>query len=264
MGEIGFLRGIWLDASRRLTWLEDYAAAIDEDAQLPAPDRIERSVRFDHVSFKYPGTDRLVLDDVSIELPAGVVVAIVGENGAGKTTLVKLLCRMYAPTSGAIFVDDVDLAEISSQQWRERVAGAFQDFFRFEFQAHDDGRARRRAADGRAAGGVRCGRPGRCRRRDRPARSRARHAARTDMGRGRRGLVRAVAEAGARPGVHARPTRSFWCSTSRHRRSMPRPSMRCSSATPRRRAEIPATTATATAGSRSSSRTASRRCGWPT
>ena len=72
VGEIGFLRGIWLDASRRLAWLEDYAAAIDEDAQLPAPDRIERSVRFDHVSFKYPGTDRLVLDDVSIELPAGV------------------------------------------------------------------------------------------------------------------------------------------------------------------------------------------------
>jgi ATP-binding cassette subfamily B protein len=135
VGEIGFLRGIWLDASRRLAWLEDYAAGIDEDAQLPAPDRIERSVRFEHVSFTYPGTERLVLDDVSIELPAGVVVAIVGENGAGKTTLVKLLCRMYAPTSGAIFVDDVDLARISSQQWRERVAGAFQDFFRFEFRA---------------------------------------------------------------------------------------------------------------------------------
>ncbi|HEX4981457.1 MAG TPA: ABC transporter ATP-binding protein, partial [Ilumatobacteraceae bacterium] len=79
VGEIGFLRGIWLDASRRLAWLEDYAAGIDEDAQLPAPDRIERSVRFEHVSFTYPGTDRLVLDDVSIELPAGVVVAIVGE-----------------------------------------------------------------------------------------------------------------------------------------------------------------------------------------
>ena len=135
VGEIGFLRGIWLDASRRLAWLEDYAAGIDEDAQLPAPDRIERSVRFDHVSFTYPGTERLVLDDVSIELPAGVVVAIVGENGAGKTTLVKLLCRMYAPTSGTILVDDVDLASISSQQWRERVAGAFQDFFRFEFRA---------------------------------------------------------------------------------------------------------------------------------
>jgi ATP-binding cassette subfamily B protein len=135
VGEIGFLRGIWLDASRRLAWLEDYAAGIDEDAQLPAPERIERSVRFDHVSFKYPGTERLVLDDVSLELPAGVVVAIVGENGAGKTTLVKLLCRMYAPTSGAILVDDVDLASISTQQWRERVAGAFQDFFRFEFRA---------------------------------------------------------------------------------------------------------------------------------
>ena len=135
VGEIGFLRGIWLDASKRLAWLEDYAAGIDEFADLPAPDRIERSVRFEHVSFRYPGTDRLVLDDVSVELPAGVVVAIVGENGAGKTTLVKLLCRMYSPSSGTIFVDDVDLERISSQQWRERLAGAFQDFFRFEFRA---------------------------------------------------------------------------------------------------------------------------------
>jgi ATP-binding cassette subfamily B protein len=135
VGEIGFLRGIWLDASRRLAWLEDYAAGIDDDADLPAPDRIERSVRFEHVSFRYPGTEPLVLDDVTIELPAGVVVAIVGENGAGKTTLVKLLGRMYAPTSGAIYVDDVDLARISSQEWRERLAGAFQDFFRFEFRA---------------------------------------------------------------------------------------------------------------------------------
>ncbi|HWM19322.1 MAG TPA: ABC transporter ATP-binding protein [Ilumatobacteraceae bacterium] len=135
VGEIGFLRGIWLDASRRLTWLEDYAAGIDEGADLPAPDRIDRSVRFEHVSFKYPGTERLVLDDVSVELPAGSVVAIVGENGAGKTTLVKLLSRMYAPTSGTIFIDDIDLARISSRQWRERLAGAFQDFFRFEFRA---------------------------------------------------------------------------------------------------------------------------------
>ena len=203
VGEIGFLRGIWLDASRRLAWLEDYAAGIDEDAQLPAPDRIERSVRFDHVSFTYPGTDRLVLDDVTIELPAGVVVAIVGENGAGKTTLVKLLCRMYAPTSGAIFVDDVDLARISSQQWRERVAGAFQDFFRFEFRAlttvglGDEPRMDERPAVSDAVD------QGRRRRRHRPARTRARHATRSDMGCRRRGLLRSMAEARARPWIHA-------------------------------------------------------------
>jgi ATP-binding cassette subfamily B protein len=63
------------------------------------------------------------------------VVAIVGENGAGKTTLVKLLAKMYEPTSGRITVDGVDLARIRADEWRTRLAGAFQDFFRFEFRA---------------------------------------------------------------------------------------------------------------------------------
>lgn len=134
-GELGFLRGFWLDSSRRLTWLEDYAAAIDAGASAPAPSHLTIGIAFEHVTFAYPGTDRLVLDDVSLVLPAGTVVAIVGENGAGKTTLVKLLARMYAPTSGRITIDGVDLATISSATWRDRLAGAFQDFFRFEFHA---------------------------------------------------------------------------------------------------------------------------------
>jgi ATP-binding cassette subfamily B protein len=62
-------------------------------------------------------------------------VAIVGENGAGKSTLVKLLSRMYQPDSGRILVDGTDLARIRADEWRSRLAGAFQDFFRFEFQA---------------------------------------------------------------------------------------------------------------------------------
>jgi ATP-binding cassette subfamily B protein len=133
VGEIGFLRGIWLDSSRRLTWLEDYAAAIDARADAHAPATLEHGIRFDHVSFRYPGTERVVLDDVTLDLPAGAVVALVGENGAGKTTLVKLLCRMYAPTSGRIEADGVDIGRIPTHEWRTRLAGAFQDFFRFEF-----------------------------------------------------------------------------------------------------------------------------------
>jgi len=70
-----------------------------------------------------------------VTLPAGAVVAIVGENGAGKTTLVKLLAKMYEPASGSILVDDTPLARMSSGEWRARLAGAFQDFFRFEFRA---------------------------------------------------------------------------------------------------------------------------------
>jgi len=67
-------------------------------------------------------------------LKPGSVVAIVGENGAGKSTLVKLLCRMYQPDQGRILVDGVDLARIRADDWRAHLAGAFQDFFRFEFR----------------------------------------------------------------------------------------------------------------------------------
>jgi ATP-binding cassette subfamily B protein len=135
VGEIGFLRGVWMDSARRLAWLEDYAAAVLAPADQPSPTRLSHGVRFDHVSFAYPGTDRLVLDDVSLDLPAGTVVAIVGENGAGKTTLVKLLAKLYLPTRGRILVDGADLAAVSAVDWRRRLAGAFQDFFRFELPA---------------------------------------------------------------------------------------------------------------------------------
>jgi ATP-binding cassette, subfamily B, bacterial len=135
VGEIGFLRGFWMDGSRRLAWLEDYAASVAASGDLPAPQALHQGVRFEHVSFAYPGTSRTVLEDVSLRLPAGAVVAIVGENGAGKTTLVKLLAKMYEPSSGEILVDDVPLARLSAEDWRARLAGAFQDFFRFEFRA---------------------------------------------------------------------------------------------------------------------------------
>ena len=76
-----------------------------------------------------------MLDDITLTLPRGTVVAIVGENGAGKSTLVKLLAKMYEPTRGRITVDDIDLARVRAAEWRTRLAGAFQDFFRFEFRA---------------------------------------------------------------------------------------------------------------------------------
>src|SRR5262245_22974770 len=135
VGELGFLRGFWMDGSQRLAWLEDYAASVAAHADLPAPHSLQRGIRFDRVSFAYPGTTRLALDDVALTLQAGTVVAIVGENGAGKTTLVKLLAKMYEPTTGAIVVDGTPLSRIAAEDWRLRGAGAFQDFFRFEFLA---------------------------------------------------------------------------------------------------------------------------------
>lgn len=165
VGEIGFLRGIWIDGSQRMAWLEDYAASLraGEDAGVPA--RITDGIRLEQVSFAYPGTDRVVLDGVDLVLPAGGVIAIVGENGAGKTTLVKLLTRMYSPTSGRILVDGVDLERMPAAEWRTRLAGAFQDFFRFELATRhavgvgdvprfDDVPAVRTAVDRAGAGDV--------------------------------------------------------------------------------------------------------------
>jgi len=134
VGEIGFLRGTWMDGSRRLAWLEDYAAAM-RTGEVDPPDRLTEGIRFEGVSFAYPGSDRLVLRDVDLTLPAGAVVAVVGENGAGKSTLVKLLAQLYSPTSGRILVDSVPLDQLEPDAWRGRLAGAFQDFFRFELPA---------------------------------------------------------------------------------------------------------------------------------
>src|ERR1700679_3033832 len=133
VGEIGFLRGFWMDGSRRLAWLEDYAASIAAAGDLAVPSVLHRGLRLDHVSFTYPGTSRVVLEDVSVLLPAGAVVAIVGENGAGKTTLVKLLAKMYEPSSGSILVDDVPLARLPAGDWRARLRGAGPGFFLFLF-----------------------------------------------------------------------------------------------------------------------------------
>jgi ATP-binding cassette subfamily B protein len=126
-----------LRAAGRLLWLRDYAAGCRpaRAAIRAAPPRLAEGIVFDRVSFRYPGTERWALRDVSFRIPPGAVVALVGENGAGKTTLVKLLSRMYEPTSGRILVDGVDLAEIGVDAWRARLSAAFQDFARFELTA---------------------------------------------------------------------------------------------------------------------------------
>ena len=135
VGEIGFLRGIWLDGSRRLVWLENYAASFDAGADLPVPLRLVDGIRLQGVSFAYSGSEKLALDTIDLELPAGKVIAVVGENGAGKSTLVKLIAKLYEPTAGHILLDGQPLARMPAEAWRDRIAGAFQDFFRFEFQA---------------------------------------------------------------------------------------------------------------------------------
>ncbi|MER7009358.1 ABC transporter ATP-binding protein, partial [Dactylosporangium sp. NPDC000555] len=103
----------------------------------PPPDRLREGIALRGVSFAYPGTGRPALRDVDLVLPAGATVAIVGENGAGKTSLVKLLCGLYRPSRGTVTVDGTDLAGLSLDGWRSRIATGFQDFARYEFVARE-------------------------------------------------------------------------------------------------------------------------------
>lgn len=128
--------GVALRSFGRYRWLRDYASAHDwkSSVGLP-PSRLVDGIELRDLSFAYPGTDAAVLDSVNLVIPAGTSVALVGENGAGKSTLVKLLSRMYDPSSGSILVDGVPLSTIDPVAWRERLSAGYQDFVKYEFAA---------------------------------------------------------------------------------------------------------------------------------
>jgi ATP-binding cassette subfamily B protein len=98
----------------------------------------QQSLRFEGVHFAYPGSERAVLAGLDLEIPAGKSTAIVGLNGAGKTTLVKLLGRLYEPTSGRITADGTDLRTFPLEAWRQRIGIVFQDFNHYELSAADN------------------------------------------------------------------------------------------------------------------------------
>ncbi|WKU07236.1 ABC transporter ATP-binding protein [Micromonospora sp. HUAS LYJ1] len=121
---------------RRLEQISATVAGPDPtSAGHPPPERLRAGIVFDDVEFSYPASDAVALRGVDLALPAGSVVAVVGENGAGKTTLVKLLCGFYQPTRGRLLVDGVDLRELPIEAWRQRIAAGFQDFVRYELLA---------------------------------------------------------------------------------------------------------------------------------
>lgn len=135
---LDLLQSVWRSAER-YQWLRDVVEQASRPPRDPAPipASLRSGIRLDHVSFQYPGSDRVVLSDVNLEWPAGSVVALVGENGAGKTTLVKLLSRLYDPSEGTILVDGVDLTRLPSADWRARICAGFQDFCQFEVLARE-------------------------------------------------------------------------------------------------------------------------------
>ena len=135
-------------ATEALRDFQRAAAAFDVQAGAALPagagardgviDPLREEIRFDGVSFAYPGSARLVLDDLNLMLRAGECTALVGLNGSGKTTLVKLLSRLYEPTRGAILADGVDVSSVPADAWRRQLAVIFQDFNHYEMSVADN------------------------------------------------------------------------------------------------------------------------------
>jgi len=105
---------------------------------IPAPRPIRQGFEFDDVTFTYPGTTRPVLDRLNLRIEPGQRVALVGENGQGKTTLVKLITRLYDPTSGRILLDGVDLRDYDLEDLHREIAVIFQDFMRYEMTGREN------------------------------------------------------------------------------------------------------------------------------
>jgi ATP-binding cassette, subfamily B, bacterial len=105
---------------------------------LPAPRPIRHGFEFQNVSFRYPGSSRLVLNKLNFHLHPGERVALIGENGEGKTTIVKLLTRLYDPAEGQVLLDGVDLREYSLEDLYREIGVIFQDFMRYEMTAREN------------------------------------------------------------------------------------------------------------------------------
>ena len=111
--------------------------ALPENGKI-APAPIQEGIRFTDVSFKYPGSEKMVLQNINLFIPPGESIALVGLNGAGKTTLIKLLTRLYDPTEGQILLDGVDLREYDLKTLHQRFGVIFQDYVRYQFSVREN------------------------------------------------------------------------------------------------------------------------------
>ena len=117
----------------------DMKPTVDQNPHgLPAPRPIQRGFEFRNVSFTYPGTNRTVLSDFNFTLQPGERIALIGENGQGKTTIVKLITRLYDPTTGQILLDGKDLREYALEDLHREIGVIFQDFMRYEMTAREN------------------------------------------------------------------------------------------------------------------------------
>ncbi|MBI4767437.1 MAG: ABC transporter ATP-binding protein [Deltaproteobacteria bacterium] len=110
----------------------------DPSPAYPVPRPLKTGIVFDQVGFQYPVGTRKVLEDITLHIKTGEIVALVGENGSGKTTLIKLLCRLYDPTAGSIRFDGIDLRRFAVTPLRREISVIFQDYARYHSTAREN------------------------------------------------------------------------------------------------------------------------------
>src|SRR3989475_423425 len=159
IGELTFLTGAILQASSNIQQIFSTLSSIADQAlfltdliaffemrptirskpnALPAPRPIQSGFEFRNVSFRYPGSSRLILNGLNFRLRPGERVALIGENGEGKTTMVKLLTRLYDPVEGQVLLDGIDLREYDLEDLYREIGVIFQDFMRYEMTAREN------------------------------------------------------------------------------------------------------------------------------
>jgi ATP-binding cassette, subfamily B, bacterial len=127
---------LYLNNLYELMAIKPSMPAPSRPAEVPQPLRGE--IRFDNVSFAYPGADKNAVTDLSFTVKAGETLAVVGRNGAGKTTLFKLICRLYDPSGGRILIDGIDLRDFEPDQLRRQIGAMFQDYVDYQATAAEN------------------------------------------------------------------------------------------------------------------------------
>lgn len=137
-GDLTYYISMTSEQSLNMKYYEEFINLPEITADADSNIMKATKIKFDNVHFTYPKMDVEVLSGVSFEINAGEQVALVGENGAGKSTIIKLLCRLYKPTSGVITFNDIDIAELSMSQLRSAVSAVFQDYINYQLTLREN------------------------------------------------------------------------------------------------------------------------------
>lgn len=140
-GLLGSLASLYEDnlfLSNLSEFLEVKPKVVEPLHPQPVPIPMQTGMVFNQVSFHYSHSTRKALEDVNLTIQPGQIIALVGENGSGKTTLIKLLCRLYDPTSGTITIDGIDLRQLETAAFRREISVVFQDYAHYQLTAWEN------------------------------------------------------------------------------------------------------------------------------